>query len=283
MARPLRIEFAGAVHHVTSRGNGRADIFRDDRDRLRFLSILADVIEQHGWRCHAYCLMTNHYHLLIETPEPNLSRGMAQLNGRYAQWFCHRHVTSGHLFQGRFWSIVVEKDTHLLELARYVVLNPVRGGIVRGPEDWPWSSHRAAIGLDPAPPWLQLEELLGMFGSTQGSAAESYARFVADGGESPWPRVTSGCVLGGEAFAARCRAVLAAREAPGKAPPAARELARPPLSELLAGYDAAGHDAQNRLVERAHRDFGYGLGEIARALGVHRTTIFRRAKAGQPG
>ena len=130
MARPLRLEFAGAVYHVTSRGNARQDIVGDDDDRRSFLTLLGHVIDRFGWRCHAYCLMDNHYHLLLETPRPNLSRGMRQLNGRYTQAYHRRHHRGGHLFQGRFKAILVEKDAHLLELCRYVVLNPVRAQLV---------------------------------------------------------------------------------------------------------------------------------------------------------
>ena len=126
MARPLRIEYPGAVYHVTSRGNARKKIFLDDIDRDEFLATLGWVVERFGWGCHAYCLMDNHFHLLIETPKPNLSLGMRQLNGVYTQRFNRRHKRVGHLFQGRFKAILVERDSYLLELARYIVLNPVR-------------------------------------------------------------------------------------------------------------------------------------------------------------
>ena len=137
MARPLRLEYEGAVYHVTSRGNARDEIFLGDVDRAQFLETLGDAIRRHGWICHAYCLMTNHYHLLIETPEAGLSRGMQLLNGVYTQWFNRRHQRVGHLFQGRFKAVLVEKESHLLELARYVVLNPVRAGMVRSVRDCP--------------------------------------------------------------------------------------------------------------------------------------------------
>ena len=147
MARPLRIEYEGALYHLTSRGNARERIFFTDSDREAFLGILGDVVERFGWLCHAYCLMTNHYHLLIETPNANLSRGMRHLNGVYTQWINRHNKRTGHIFQGRFRSILVEKESHLLELARYVVLNPVRAKMVRSPRDWRWSSYRATSGL----------------------------------------------------------------------------------------------------------------------------------------
>jgi REP element-mobilizing transposase RayT len=135
MARPLRIEYPGAVYHVTYRGNAREKVFLVDPDRELFLDVLSQVVERSNWRCHAYCQMTNHYHLLIETLEPTLSRGMRQLNGVYTQEFNRRHRRTGHVFQGRFKAILVERDAYLLELARYVVLNPVRAKMVRSTRD----------------------------------------------------------------------------------------------------------------------------------------------------
>ena len=126
MARPIRIEFAGALYHITSRGDRREAIYEDDTDRFRFLEVLGEVVERFNWRCHAYCLMTNHYHLVVETVDGNLSKGMRQLNGVYTQWSNRRHRRTGHLFQGRYKAILVDSEAYLLELARYVVLNPVR-------------------------------------------------------------------------------------------------------------------------------------------------------------
>jgi REP element-mobilizing transposase RayT len=130
MARPLRIEFDGALYHVTSRGNDRKAIFKDNHDRDLFLDILAQITVRFRWICHAYCLMNNHYHLVIETPDGNLSKGMRQLNGVYTQAFNKRHRRVGHVFQGRFKGILVQKDSHFLEVCRYVVLNPVRAKMV---------------------------------------------------------------------------------------------------------------------------------------------------------
>ena len=134
MSHPIRIEFPDALYHVTARGDRREDIFDDDQDRQTFLATLEQVINQFNWTCYAWCLMDNHYHLLIQTPDGNLSKGMRQLNGVYTQASNRRHRRVGHLFQGRFKAILVDRDAYLLELARYVVLNPVRAGMVKKPE-----------------------------------------------------------------------------------------------------------------------------------------------------
>jgi putative transposase len=164
MPRQARIEVAGATYHVTSRGNRRQPIYLDVLDRHRYLSLFADVVARHRWRCFAYCLMTNHVHLLIDTPETDLGRGMHRLNGLYAQWFNWRWDLSGHLFQGRFGSEIIESEWHMLEATRYVVLNPVRAGVTRTAEQWPWSSYGAMTARVPPPDFLAVDDLLAYFG-----------------------------------------------------------------------------------------------------------------------
>ncbi len=183
MARPLRLEFAGALYHITARGNERRAIFlgNADDDRVAFLDTLGRTCERFNWICHAYCLMTNHYYLLIETPDANLSTGMRQLNGVYTQYVNRTHGRVGHLFQGRFKGILVEKDSYLLEFARYVVLNPVRAGLVSRPEEWPWSSYRATTGEQNASPFLETDWLLRAFADSRPQTVAGYRRFVAEG------------------------------------------------------------------------------------------------------
>ena len=159
MARPLRIEYPGAVYHVTSRGNEKKPVFKDDADRENFLNTLQHVNNRYNWICHAYCLMTNHYHLLIETPDGNLSLGMRQLNGVYTQLFNKWHGRTGHLFQGRYKAILIQKDSHLLEVCRYVVLNPVRAKMIEKPEEWKWSSYLATAGKTKPHPCLTTDLL----------------------------------------------------------------------------------------------------------------------------
>lgn len=205
MARQLRLEFAGGFYHLTARGNAQAAIYKDDEDRKRFLDLLGREIAQQGWLCYAYCLMDNHYHLLIETPEANLSTGMRRLNQVYTQTFNRRHGRVGHVLQGRYKSIVVDKDSYLLELGRYIVLNPVRAKMVQSPRQWPWSSYRATVGMTAAPEWLQVKTVLKQFGRQPDIARKRYREFVRQGihGASPWGKLRGQIYLGEADFLTR--------------------------------------------------------------------------------
>ena len=178
MARRPRSEIAPGLYHVTARGNRRQEIYLAESDIERFLAGLQLVVERFRWTCYAFCLLPNHYHLLVETSDPNLGAGMRDLNGPYAQWFNRRYSLGGHLFQDRFHSALVESDGHLLELTRYIALNPVRAGLCRHPGDWPWGSYRATVGRAPRPAFLSIERLLGLFSVNLRSARQKYAEFV---------------------------------------------------------------------------------------------------------
>jgi putative transposase len=230
MVRPLRLEFPGALYHVISRGNERAPIFRDDWDRGFFLGILGSVIRDNGWLLHSYCLLGNHYHLLLETPQGNLSKGMHALNGRYTQKFNRRHARAGHVLEGRFKAIFVEKEPHLLELHRYIVLNPVRAGLVARPEDWTWSSYRATCGLRNRPQWLEVRWTLAQFAGDVKTAVRSYARFVASGiDEADPPNARAQIFLGGQSFVATIASRLGRRTLDREIPTIQREPCRPSL------------------------------------------------------
>ena len=179
MGAKRRVEFPGAIYHVAARGNAQEAIYRDEVDYLRFLGALATTVSRFGWLCHSFCLIPNHYHLLVETPEPNLAKGMRILNGAYAQHFNGRHRRVGHVFQGPYKAQVVSRDGHLLETCRYLALNPHRAGLGL---NWPWSSYRALAALEDAPSFLQLTFVRSLFDGPAG-----YRRFVADGIESPRP------------------------------------------------------------------------------------------------
>ncbi len=256
MARQLRLQFPGAVYHLTSRGNAGQAIYLDDADRVRFLDLLGREVEQQRWRCHAYCLMDNHYHLLVETPEANLSRGMGRLNMAYAQGFNRRHERAGHLFQGRYKAIVVERDSHLLELCRYLVLNPVRAGLVDSPLAWPWSSYRATASTRGAPDWLTTRWILRHFDAEDERARRAYRRFVREGraAASPWRDLRAGGYLGGPAFR-HAMAERIGRESPdqfaaGQVAAAALRPDRPGADEIAAAVAKAARVAPETVLDR---------------------------------
>lgn len=275
MARPLRIEFAGALYHVTARGDRQEAIYEDVQDRRAYREILGDVVERFRWICHAYCLMGNHYHLVIETLEGNLSKGMRQLNGVYTQAFNRRHGRVGHLFQGRFKAILVEKEAHLLELSRYVVLNPVRAGLVAQPGQWRWSSYRATAGEATRPAWLCVDWLLSQFGRREREAKGRYRQFVREGvhAPSPWTQLQGQIYLGREEFVARHQPDRVLREIPRRQ----TQAHRPALAALFRG-----RTQRDWAILVAYRRYGYRLREIADYLGVHYATVSRRLKRMEP-
>ena len=275
----MRIEFPGAVYHVTSRGNGRQKIFLDDQDNHKFLELLGKTLERFNWICHAYCLMVNHYHLMIETPDANLSKGMHHLNATFCQSHNKRHDTVGHLFQGRFKAIVVDRESYLLELARYVVLNPVRAGMVARPEDWPWSSFRATAGL-PAPayspeaaPFLTTAWLLGQFDTDETKARRRYIDFVSSGIglDSPWPQLQSQLFLGKETFIDKLRNAIPEKTDIQEIPKLQRYANRPPLKEIFADWKT--RKKRDEAIVKSHLAHGYEQREIANFLGIHYTTV----------
>ena len=272
MARPLRIEYEGAVYHVTSRGNASAEIFLDDVDRMRFLEVLASVVERFGWICHAYCLMGNHYHLLVETPKPNLSRGMQHLNGVYTQLFNRQHSRFGHLVQGRFKSIVVEKESYLLELARYIVLNPVRAQMVRSARDWRWSSYRATAGQVEPPEFLTTNWLLAQFGRTSTEAVRAYRTFVKQGRDvEVWDDVKAGMLMGSDSFVQSLRPLLRDVEENREFCREERLATRPTLEELFV--DTTNKTTRNERIYSAVRNHQYKLKEVSDHLGLCYSTI----------
>jgi putative transposase len=271
MTRPIRIEFSGALYHVTSRGDRGQPIYEDDDDRLSFLQLLGQVVEGWNWICHAYCLMTNHYHLLIETPDGNLSKGMRQLNGVYTQASNRRHSQSGHLFQGRYKAILVNADAYLLELTRYIVLNPVRAGMVDMPNEWEWSSFRAMIGEAPVPDWLAVDGLLAQFASKRTKARQRYRDFVLAGigQESIWTGLNRQVFLGDDSFVERMQGKLKQKDRDDLNIPKAQRRPPPPrLEELEERYDN-----RNQAIIVAHRTGEYSYQQIGEHFGIHFTTV----------
>jgi REP element-mobilizing transposase RayT len=263
MVRPLRLDVPGGIAHVTARGNNRAAIFAAAGHRDRLLELLASVVARYGWICHAYVVMHNHYHLLVETPLPNLSLGMRQLNGRYAQWFNRRHGRCGHVFGGRFGSIAVAADDHFLEAARYVVLNPARTLRPDRFKDWRWSSYQGTAGLASPAAFLTVDGVLARFGAGRAWARERYVEFVAEGlAEEFRARLVGEIYLGDEDFVRGLMPVGPVLEVPR----AQWQPLRPSLAELCR--DEAG-------LLQAYRLYGYRLREIGAHLGVHYSTVSR--------
>lgn len=278
MARPLPLEFPDAVYHVTSLGNARQDIFLADSDRERFLATLSSTLHRYNWLCHAYCLKGNHYHLLLETLDPNLSSGMRQLNGVYTQAFNRKHNQVGHVFQGRYKAILIEKKTHLLELCRYIVLNPVAAGIAARPEAWPWSSYRGTLYPAAAVDFLTTTWIFGQFSKNHAQARIQYQRFVAEGLQSEPLRNTlhGQSFLGSAAFAGKLNDLLQDRRQLAEIPRKQRYPARPPLKELFTAY--GNKTERERRIADEHVAHGYLLSEIAEHLGIHYTTVSKIIK-----
>lgn len=276
MARSIRIEFSGALYHVTSRGDRRESIYEDDQDRERFLEIMEQVIKDSNWICHAYCLMTNHYHLVIETPDGNLSKGMRQLNGVYTQASNRCHQRIGHLFQGRYKAILVDADAYLQELTRYVVLNPVRAGMVDNPGAWYWSSYRAMIGEAAAPAWLATDGLLAQFSDKREEAIRRYIQFVSEGGNqiSIWNNLNRQVFLGDDRFVIRMQDKIKGLSQDVNIPKAQRRPPAQPLAEI-----AKAHESRNHAVVSAYASGEYSYQQIADFFNLHFTTVGKIIRA----
>ena len=264
-----------------SRGNRKGSIFDDDNDRKLFLATLEKTAERYEIRCYAYCLMGNHYHLVLDTPRGNLADAMRYLNGVFTQGTNRRHQRTGHLYEGRYRSLVIERDGYLRRSSRYVVLNPVRSGIVRGPAAWRWSSYRATAGLEPPPPFLYTGWIEAAFDATSPKDAyRKYQQFVNDPIERKNRPAVHLVGLGPLAFERVLREALKADTADRPLPRACRSLARPTL-EIIFGT-ASSKAARDERICKAHVVYGYRLSEIAAFLGLDPSTpsvILRRADA----
>lgn len=294
MSRPLRLEFPGAVYHVTSRGDRREPIYRDDADREAHLAVLDQAMDRFDAQVLAYCLMGNHYHLVLHTRSANLSLLMRHLNGVYTQRFNRRHGLVGHLFQGRFKAILVDRDAYLLALCRYVENNPVAAGIVPAAGDWPWSSYRAHVLQAPTPPWLDSDGLHGYLlgravdgDADRRRAAALYARMVRDADDSAlWQQgLRQQVFLGDEAFVARTLQAHAPPQERRRDVPRAQLQQPVSLQALLANHP--GHRGQT--LRAAYTRGGFTMGQIAAQVGLSISRVSRliaaaevEAKAGAP-
>jgi hypothetical protein len=225
--------------------------------------------------------MNNHYHLVIETPDGNLSKGMRQLNGVYTMRFNRRHGSVGHIFQGRYKAILVQKESHLLEVCRYVVLNPLRAKAVEVPERWRWSSYRAMVGIERAHPCLTIDWILGQFGSKRRTAEKRYRVFVMDGirGHRIWDDVKGQSILGGEDFVSRLIGYARGYEEVKEIPKVQRYLNRPKLAEIFKNARGEKRRRDRRIAEAVQR-WGYSEREVADYLRLHYSTVSRLIRRG---
>lgn len=274
MTRPLRLEFSGAIYHVTSRGDRREDIYLTDEDRQDWLEVLRQTCERFNWVVHAWCQMSNHYHLLLETVDGNLSRGMRQLNGQYTQRFNQHHQLVGHLFQGRYKAILVQRETYLLELVRYVVLNPLRARMVESLSDWPWSSFPQILGQAPAPSWLDIDWTLSHFNQSRSQARAAYAEFVMAGRGLPSPlaHTRHQLILGEDAFVEKHRQPVSSDTL--------REISkaeRRAIATSLATFQTS-YPIRDEAMARAYLTGAYTMAEIAAFFNVHYMTVSRAVR-----
>ncbi|PHS20065.1 MAG: addiction module toxin RelE [Kangiella sp.] len=274
MVRQARIEYSGALYHITSRGNAKQDIFVDDEDRLVFLETLRKARNRYNCIVYAYCLMDNHYHLLVETPDANLSQFMRQLNGVYTQKYNFSHSSTGHLFQGRFKSILVQEDLYLLELCRYIVLNPVRAGMVRSAKDWKWSSYRASANLSSPIDWLNSDWLLSNFSKNHQLAIKQYRVFVSEGKNqaSPWHQLKNQVLLGDEPFVKKSIKQL-------KKTTKDKEITLTKVQprKKARTLDVYNEKSKNRndAIYKAYLSGSYSMKQIGDYFGVHYSTVSR--------
>jgi len=282
MARSLRIEFPGAFYHVTSRGNEQREIFKSQRDREKFLGYLNTATERYGAVIHAYCLMTNHYHLLLQTPTGNLAEIMRHVNGAYTTYYNVKRKRSGHLFQGRYKAILVEADAYATELSRYIHLNPVRAMMVARPEEYLWSSYRSYIAQSPAPSWLRSDFILSYFGPNRADAQARYRAFVEDllGQEpsAPLKDAVGSTILGRAAFVEHVKEQHLGKQAETRDVPALRQLSGRPRPEAIVVAVSTAYGEGSKLTRQmslylCHRYSGAKLKEIGKLFGVRESAI----------
>ncbi len=274
MTRPLRLEFPGALYHVTSRGDRRRAIYFDSDDRKEWLEVISLVCARFNFIVHAYCQMINHYHLMVETVEGNLAQGMRQLNGRYSQRFNQRHGLVGHVLQGRYKAILVQKESYLLELSRYIVLNPVRSGIVASPDEWPWSSQAYIVGDDVRPSWLDTDWVLSQFSDDPERARIDYQQFVyaGIGKASPLLEVQHQMVLGDEAF------VAGHAERLGFMNPVAVARKQRRLAAMTLEQYRHAYEDRDEAMARAYSSTAFTMAEIGHYFGVGYQTVSRAVR-----
>jgi len=290
MARPLRITFPGAFYHVTSRGNEQKPVFKSKKDREKFLEYLESATERYGALIHAFCLMDNHYHLLLETPHGNLPQIMHHINGAYTTYFNTKWKRSGHLFQGRYHSILVEKDAYAEEISRYIHLNPVRAGIVKRPGECAWSSYNYYVGVKKAPEWLHRDHILAYFGKKLADAQEKYKKFVLSVVEneydSPLKSIFASTVLGSDKFIQFIKERYVSDREADKNLPALRQLtSRVTMQRIFEEVDgvfkADPRFSRNLKIHLCHRLTSETLRSIGEQFGLSESAASHAGKRAQ--
>jgi len=286
MARPLRIEYSEAFYHVTARGNEQKDIFRDERDRERFFVYLETAVVRYKAVIHTYCLMDNHYHLLMSTPAGNLSQIVRHINGAFTVYFNKRHHRFGHLFQGRYKAILVNADEYAGELSRYIHLNPVRAGVTNLPEGYPWTSYLNYIGKKKAAGWLTTDWLLRYFGEAPTEAQRKYRAFVeakiGAAGENPLKKVVASTILGGPDFIEAVKGKYLVGRKRNRDVPAVAALTRQAPQEIeekvrLEFQDKPEH-ARKVAIYLSHRFSGLSLKEIGKHFGIRESAVSQASR-----
>lgn len=286
MARPLRIEYPGAFYHITARGNERKDIFRGESDRKRFLAYLETAVIRYKAVIHVYCLMNNHYHLLMSTPAGNLSQILRHINGAYTVYYNKRHHRFGHLFQGRYKAILVEADEYAGELSRYIHLNPVRAGLANLPEGYPWTSYLNYIGKKKAPGWQSTDWLLRYFGKTPAEAQRRYRAFVEAkigvAEEDPLKEAIASTVLGGPDFIEEIKGKYLGGRKRNRDVPAVAALTRQVPQKIaervrLEFRDSPEH-ARKVAIYLSQKFSGLSLREIGKQFGIRESAVSQASR-----
>jgi REP-associated tyrosine transposase len=273
MARRPRIQLPDASYHVMSRGNRKLPIYEDEHDRRLFQNVVSEAVRRYRIRIFAGCQMGNHYHFVLDAPRNNLSMAMQHINGIYSQDANRRRGRTGHTFEARFRSLVVQRERYFRRSCRYVVRNPVQAGLIEDVADWPWSTYQATAGLEDAPRWLSTDWLLWAFdAASMEEAQRKYREYVNNPNIRTVPIDFTGIALGTKTFKRRIEALK--EESDRQLPKSALQAEREPLERLIANFKCLGA-TRGELIDTAHADHGYSLSEIARCIGLDRSNVSR--------
>lgn len=278
MARQLRIQYPSAIYHIMARGDGGQNIFNNPGDYKMFLKTYQKVLEDYNWISYAYCLMPNHYHLFIKIMDPNLSLGMKQLNGVYTKQYNIKRGRLGHVFQGRFKSILVEDLGYQGKLIRYIVMNPIRAGLVKNVGDWRWSSHKEMIDEKIESRCLHRKEALRFFEEDIYKARKRYIEYLCEElyNDNVWEDLNNGFILGSIEFVTKIMTKYGKKSDSADIPKRERFAGRPEIDILFKGIK--NKKERNKKILESFYDFGYTQAEIANYFGFHHSTISRIIK-----